>query len=137
MTDDVLEVRLPGQDALDIQVMAELDGRWELMGSRCPRCSRCFYPPRALCPDDLAESESVPLSRRGHVYAAVEVARGPVGFDAPYWVAWVDLPEGVRVYTILDVPVGRSPEPGLPAELTPRVVRTEPYTVLGPVFRLV
>lgn len=127
---------LPGQDSLDHQVLGLRDGRWELLGSRCPVCARNYYPPRELCAEDLARCDTAVLSRTGTVYAAAEVHLGPVGFPAPYWVAWVDLPEAVRVYTILDVPEGGQARPGDPVELAPRVVRTEPHPVLGPVFRL-
>jgi uncharacterized OB-fold protein len=129
------ETFLPGEDAREIPVMRRSEEGWELLGSRCPRCGEHRYPARVLCPHDLSECDVVALSPVGVVYAAAQVHLGPVGFPAPYWVGWIDLPEEVRVYTILDVPDGTEAVPGDRAELAPRVVRTEPHEVVGPVFR--
>ena len=45
--------------------------------------------------------EDLPLSTRGKIdtYSVVQVA--PTGFTAPYIQAFVDLPEGPRVFTII------------------------------------
>jgi len=135
MSDDGASVTTPGRDAVDLPVLEQRDGVWELLGSSCADCGRHYYPTRVLCPEDTTPCDSVVLSRRGTVYAAVEVHLGPVGFVAPYWVGWVDLPESVRVYTILDASEDGELAPGDAVELAPRVVRTDPVPVLGPVFR--
>jgi uncharacterized OB-fold protein len=50
-------------------------------------CSRCL----------AGELEVAPLSSRGTVYTYTVVHQAPPGFEAPYALAYVDLPEGVRV----------------------------------------
>ena len=74
-----------------------------LIGSRCSKCGRTFFPKRFMCPVCLKEGtiEDVPLSTKGRIdtYSVVQVA--PMGFTAPYIQAFVDLPEGPRVFTII------------------------------------
>jgi uncharacterized OB-fold protein len=125
--------RLPGQHALDQQIMVERDGRWRLMGSRCPACGTAYFPPRVLCAADLTECAEVELSARGTIYEASRIMVAPVGFTAPYWVAYVDLPERVRLWALLDWSADREPTHGDQVEYTVREVRHDPV-VLGPVF---
>jgi len=49
----------------------ELEQR-RLMATRCPRCDTVWMPPRPACGNDLAVTEWVELSGRGHVVAAAE-----------------------------------------------------------------
>jgi uncharacterized OB-fold protein len=49
----------------------ELEER-RLMATRCPRCATVWMPPRAACGNDLAVTEWIELSGRGHVVAAAE-----------------------------------------------------------------
>jgi uncharacterized OB-fold protein len=74
-----------------------------LIGSRCRECSRVFFPKRhacGLCMKDDA-MEEVRLSTRGKIdtFSVVHVA--PTGFKAPYIQAFVDLPEGPRIFSII------------------------------------
>lgn len=129
-----VELRLPGQDALDHQVIRKGPDGWELMGSQCPKCHTHFFPPRELCANDLSTCEQVKLSHRGIIYAATRVWIGPVGFIPPYWAAFIDLPEQVRVFTILDWKGTRQPRHGDNVELDVRLARSEPDKVIGPIF---
>lgn len=126
--------RLPGEHALDQQTLREIDGAWRLVGSRCGTCGTVQFPPRVLCPDDLTECDEAVLGTGGVVYEASLVRVAPVGFTAPYWVAYVDLPEGVRLFAQLDWTGDDEPRHGDAVECVVRTVRTEPYEVLGPVF---
>jgi len=47
------------------------------------------------------ETERVALSRRGTVYSYAIVRQTQPGFQAPYILAYVDLPEGIRLLTQL------------------------------------
>ena len=49
----------------------ELEER-RLMATRCPRCATVWMPPRAACGNDLAVTQWIELSGRGHVVAAAE-----------------------------------------------------------------
>lgn len=126
--------RLPGEHAQDQPVLRQIDGAWRLVGSRCGTCGSVYFPPRRLCVEDLGECEPVPLSTTGSLYEASLVRIAPLGFTAPYWAGYVDLPEGVRLFAPLDWHADREPRHGDPVVCTVRVVRSEPYEVLGPVF---
>ncbi len=68
-----------------------------LVGSRCPTCGAHFFPARQVCSRCLSDLETVALSGRGTIYTYTVIHQGPPGFQAPYLLAYVDLPEGVRV----------------------------------------
>lgn len=73
------------------------DGR--LMATRCRRCGRTSFPPRADCEDCMSgEFEFVELSGRGTVHTFTRIVSAPTGFErrAPYVVGVVDLAEGGR-----------------------------------------
>lgn len=50
-------------------------------------CSRCL----------TEELEAAPLSPRGTVYTYTVIHQAAPGFEVPYALAYVDLPDGVRV----------------------------------------
>jgi uncharacterized OB-fold protein len=76
-----------------------------LLGSRCPECGRSYFPRRWECAVDLSPCEDVDLSRAGVLHVATYVrtpAYGREQRDAEgYGVGEVDLPEGVRVQSVL------------------------------------
>lgn len=104
-----------------------------LTASRCPSCGDTRYPPRAWCVNDQETMERVPVSPVGTLHEAVWVARPPYGFTEPYYVGYVDMPEGIRIFGRIDAN-GHELEHG--TQLTHRidVSRTEPDDVLGPIF---
>jgi len=125
----------PGHNAVDHQIIEDLGDGPVLVASQCPRCGVVRYPPRELCPEDLTVMRTIPLSSEGTLHEAVRVDTAPVGFTAPYWIAHVDLPAGVRVYAPLTWDGDDDPQEGLSVTYSIGVVRTEPETILGPVFR--
>ncbi len=82
----------------------------------CTACERAIHFPREACPGCLGDAfEYRPASGHGVVYATSTMPKpGNPGMAgrAPYVVALVDLPEGVRLLTnlvgegALDLPVG-------------------------------
>lgn len=126
--------RSPGEHALELQILRETDGGLELVGSRCPRCEKHFYPPRRLCSNDLAECSQVALSSRGTVYEATHIRIAPVGFEAPFWLGYVDLPENVRVFAQIEWSGDAEPRHGDHVELVIKTVRQGSEPVAGPVF---
>jgi uncharacterized OB-fold protein len=86
-------------------VLVEVDGRPHLHGSRCPACGDVRFPRALGCPRCHAWGEDltgVPLSRRGRVHTFSRVHRAPPPFRAPYVLAFVQLPEGPRIFCQLD-----------------------------------
>jgi hypothetical protein len=100
----------------------EACARHELYVQRCRRCSKIFYYPRAVCPEDLSpDLEWVRCSGRGKVYTfTVTYQNQSAGFreNLPYVMAYVELEEGVRLLTNI---VGCKPEEvriDMPVEVT-------------------
>lgn len=74
-----------------------------MVGSRCPTCSKVYFPKKRLCPKcfEMDKMEEVPLSSRGRLYSYTVAEVGPSGFKAPYAFGFIDLPEGIRVFSLL------------------------------------
>lgn len=74
--------------------------RGELLTTRCRRCSRMQFPPRAACSScgSLESLDWEPASGRGHVWSFCTFHKqyGP-GFPTPYVVAIIELEEGTRL----------------------------------------
>lgn len=82
-------------DVLEI----ERDGV-HLIGSRCDACGALACPPRRVC----ATCRSTELSRtrlgqKGRLYTYALVRQAPKEFPTPYVIGYVDLDEGVRIFT--------------------------------------
>jgi uncharacterized OB-fold protein len=92
-------------------------GRLEIQ--RCTRCSALRYPPGPACPDCHSLGwEPVEVSGRGHLFSYTVVHHPPVpGFDGPAVVGVVELDEGVRLVTNLDLDPADTPVIGEPLEV--------------------
>jgi uncharacterized OB-fold protein len=77
------------------------DGPW-LLGSRCDRCGRYAFPARLVCPR-CKERTMVParLGQRGTLYSFTVCHVAPAGWRAPYLQAYVQLGEGLRVFSLV------------------------------------
>jgi hypothetical protein len=75
-----------------------------LLGNRCKRCGKTFFPKRTLCTTcyDHGEMEDLDLDRRGVIYASTVVhIDSPAGIKAPYAYGYVDLPANqLRVFAL-------------------------------------
>ena len=77
-----------------------------LLGSHCAACGRSFFPRRQRCAVCLTPTEDTDLSAEGvlhtHTYVRVPFfGKRQVEATAGYGVGQVDLPEGVRIQTVL------------------------------------
>lgn len=71
-----------------------------LMGAECRDCRARVFPPVAVCPECMSENIGrIELAREGRLYTWSVVHVGPKGWRVPYIAAYVDLAEGVRVFT--------------------------------------
>lgn len=86
--------------------MSLLDSTWQmrngrptLLGSRCAACGAVQFPARTVCPACGPGTAMAPaeLSRRGRLYAYSQLHQSKPAFPTPYFMGYVDLPEGVRV----------------------------------------
>jgi hypothetical protein len=74
--------------------------RYSLIGNKCKKCCKVYYPPRKVCRVcGSKELEEVKLSERGKVVTFTVIHTPPVGYEkyAPYVVGVVELENGVRV----------------------------------------
>ncbi len=83
----------------------------QLIGSRCSQCGEVFFPVTPVCVNcQNQEMEEIKLSANGKIWSYTTVMlpppqwyKGPV----PFHLGYVELPEGVKIWTrILDAEVG-------------------------------
>ena len=73
-----------------------------LVGSRCEACKKVFFPRKVVCPNCFdGELKEVPLSKQGRLHSYALSLMGPQGVEAPYIMAFIDLPEKIKLYSIL------------------------------------
>ncbi len=82
-----------------------------LKGYKCKKCGKIWFPKFVPCPNPdcwSEEMEVIRLSRRGKIYSTTDVYIGQPTMREymPMAMAYVDLPEGVRVFTQLEGKVG-------------------------------
>ena len=80
-------------------VLEELNGRMNLVGSKCECCGKISFPAAELCMFCGEDShKKVTLSETGKLYS-YSVTKVPVGpFTPPIITGFVDLKEGVRIF---------------------------------------
>ena len=86
-----------------------LDDGAHLIGSKCVECGEVKFPAGSFCPQCCRETtEKIPLSQRGSLYSFTvqrfrppRPYKGPEPFE-PYGVGMVELPEGLRVTSVLE-----------------------------------
>ncbi|GKT07433.1 Zn-ribbon domain-containing OB-fold protein [Desulforhabdus sp. TSK] len=94
-----------------------------LKGYRCKSCGQLDFPNLNPCPNCWGEEfEIVPLSRRGKLYSYADIFIGQPGLQTPYIIGYVDLPENLRIFAMLDGEVG-SFQCGEEVELTVGEIR--------------
>jgi benzoylsuccinyl-CoA thiolase BbsA subunit len=90
-----------------------------LLGSRCKTCGQLSFPPRKVCSKCFSdEMEILPLSTKGRLYSYTIAEYPAPGLLGPYAIGYVDLPEGVRVFSILEDWDRKSLRVGMDVELT-------------------
>lgn len=78
------------------------DGRPVLLGGRCKACKAVSFPKVDICPACLSEdtvTEEMP--RAGRLYSFTTLYVGPAKMNKPLMLGYVDLPNGVRVFSHL------------------------------------
>ena len=74
-----------------------------LIASKCSSCGIVSFPKRIVCPVCLTDDtmREVPLSRKGQLYSFAINLVAPAGFEAPYIIGKIDLPEKVRIFSVI------------------------------------
>jgi len=76
----------------------------KIMATRCSRCGKLYFPPRADCPEDLSTDMTwQQLSGKCKLLTYTTAHFAPTGFqdDLPYTIALAECEEGVKVYARL------------------------------------
>ena len=83
-------------------------GHGHLLGSQCNACGELFFIERQICENCNGQDlETVTLSGTGKLYAfSVMYYPAPPPYQAPdpfepYGVGWIELPEGLVIYSLL------------------------------------
>jgi uncharacterized protein len=107
MTDTAQDMK----DALNIAgdaVRREPDGTVRLIGSECRDCATRVYPPSDVCCGCMSENMApLAMGPAGTLYSWSVIHAAPRGWTLPFIAAYVDLPEGIRVFAHI---VGIEPE---------------------------
>ena len=74
-----------------------------LVGSKCQSCGKVFFPKKTLCTACFTKDnmEVVPLSKKGRIVSHASDDRDMMDVGYPHICAYVDLPEGVRLFSLL------------------------------------
>ncbi|MEH2498885.1 putative OB-fold protein [Bradyrhizobium sp. AZCC 1678] len=79
------------------------DGTPQLITGRCRACGARSFPRADVCTECLSEDvEASRLRSEGTLYSFSVVHQAPKGWNVPYALGYVDLPEGLRVLAHLD-----------------------------------
>lgn len=81
----------------------ETDHGIGLIGSKCKTCGRVYFPKKMVCQScwEKDNMETVPLSRRGKLVVSTADERDMMGVGYPHICAYVDFPEGIRLFSML------------------------------------
>jgi uncharacterized OB-fold protein len=74
-----------------------------LLGNRCQQCGTIVFPKMPVCPSCHRNGamEEVEIGRTGKLYSHTIAYFAPKGFIAPSFQAFIDLPEGPRVFSLI------------------------------------
>ena len=76
-----------------------------LFGGRCKACGEIVFPPVEYClkPDCRSEVEKIELSSKGKLYSYTIARISTPLFSPPYVIAVVELPEGIKILSRMDI----------------------------------
>ncbi|MBI5904062.1 MAG: OB-fold domain-containing protein [Deltaproteobacteria bacterium] len=73
-----------------------------LKGGRCRGCGKISFPMKPVCPACFgSEQQEIPLSNKGKLHTFALSHMGPPGMEVPYLIGFVDLPEGIKLFSLL------------------------------------
>lgn len=91
-----MTARVPFREGL----FEKVSGRWILVGSKCKQCGQAFFPQREWCLNCSGRDlERIDLGHSGKLYSFTIVHMPSEHFEPPYAVGWIELPEGIRVFS--------------------------------------
>lgn len=114
--------------ALPNTVKQYADGTCAIMCGRCSECGTVTFPKPMICSSclstDVKEHE---VSEGGKLYTYSVLHTKRPGWPTPYGVAYVDFPEGVRIFGPLEIPADGNPVPlDSKVQVGAALLRTDP-----------
>ena len=112
-----------------------------LLGNRCSKCGRVFFPKRDICPDCFNDGDMVEkkLDSKAVIYCSTVVSvPSPAGIKPPYAYGYVDIPaDKIRFHSLLEGTEPASLAPGTEVELTigPFAVNKQGQNIIGYKFK--
>jgi len=95
----------------------------KIMATRCNKCGKLYFPPRADCPEDLSTDMTWErLSGECKLLTYTTAHFAPTGFEnnVPYTIALAQCKEKVKVYALLSKDIGENEiHTGMDLQLTP------------------
>ena len=78
------------------------DGSPRLLATRCSGCERFVFPAREICTRCKRPTMvRVGVGGGARLYSFTICHVAPAGWQAPYLQAYVELPEGIRLFTLI------------------------------------
>ena len=88
---------------LDATLMSRTSDGWVLMGQKCGNCGKVAFPRKRVCPECFSEDlADFPLSRTGTLHTHAHTILGISRLEAPYDIGFIDLPENIRVFSLIE-----------------------------------
>jgi benzoylsuccinyl-CoA thiolase BbsA subunit len=93
-----------------------IDG--SLIGYRCKSCNHMLPPLTITCQYCFSNDlEQVPLSRRGKLFAFTTNHMNSAHFEAPFYTGYIELPEGFKLFSVLEKVEGKPFKIGMEMEM--------------------
>ena len=98
-----------------------------LIGNKCKSCGQNFFPPRERCFNCFSlEMEPLKISQIGRLYTYTIVRMPVAKYQPPLALAWVEFPEGVRVFSQIKDWENTQLKVGMPMKVVLDTLWTEP-----------
>jgi hypothetical protein len=81
----------------------ENQARYNMIGRKCGKCQKVYFPPRDVCPKcrraSIGKMENIKLSGKGAIVSYSTIHEGLPAFQMqiPYTMAIIELEEGARI----------------------------------------
>jgi uncharacterized OB-fold protein len=106
-----------------------------LSGQHCDDCGKTLFPKTGVCPACRSEKVSdILLPTQGVLYSWSVVHVAPKPWVTPYVIGYVDLPNGVRVFSHIAGNAERLTV-GMPVKLEAAAVPADDQSVAAPLFK--
>jgi uncharacterized OB-fold protein len=89
-----------------------------LLANKCQDCGQVFFPKALICYSCFGNKmQDMTLSSRGKLYSYTTAYMPSTHFEPPYGVGYVDMPEGVRIFTPLKIVANKPFKVGMEMEV--------------------